>query len=727
MLLAIKSFMGIAPRLDARRIPDTAAQTANNCDLRNGVLRALRGTSSVWTPTKTGNIRTIYRFGQTGTDESLYWFHWTDDVDVVKGQIANDVDERTYFAGDSNYGHPRVTKASLALIPPDPVQSENLLEYPTAFDNLAWSAIGAVGITPNSTIAPDGTMTADTVTDNSAAAYQGLQQAQVVANDSGQHTVCIYVRKTTGGTAGIFGVNVNLTGGTSVDLNDRLNTDTGEYSGAGIVTVDSVGDHWRFAITITNNSSGNTNLIVSIYPAVRVTMGGGDQVSATGSAVIWGATLVPGATALDWLDVLSRYPLQSYRLGVPAPASAPTSGGVTGSGSGTAETRAYVYTYVTGDGEEGQPSLPVSIVAQDGQTVTLNGLLVAPTGYNITSKRIYRTVTTLGSNTDYQFVAQITDATTTYADPKLAIELAETMPSLDWDMPPSSLKGFINLPNGMVAGFDGSDVLFSEPYRPFAWPEKYRQAVDYPVVGLGAHSEVLVVLTRGIPYLMFGSHPGVVSVRKVEFTEACVSKRSIVSMSGGVLYATPNGLARVGPQGAALVTEGIIDKEFWTSLNPSSIEAYEYDGRYIGIFNNGAVSGFQFDPEDANNPFSLIDVAAIAGFNDKVRDSLYLNIGGQIVKWDSGGTPYTYTWRSKIFEAPEPVNFGWGQAIAGTYPVTMKVYGDGTLRHTQVVGSTAPFRLPSGFTADDWEIELTGINKITAVYLAQSADELKAV
>lgn len=542
MRIALRGFSGIAPRLDPKGLGPVQAQVARNCDLRNGSLRALRGTTSVWALTKGGTIKTIYRFGQNLTDETQYWFHWTDDVDVVKGQIADDTEERTYFTGDSVYGHPRVTKASIAL---------------------------------------------------------------------------------TGGT---------------------------------------------------------------------------------------------------------NYPMQSYRLGIPAPASAPTNGGVSGTGTGEIETRAYVYTYVTADGEESAPSLPVLIPAKDGEVVTLTGLLTGPAGdYNLNAKRIYRTVTAIATATDYQFVAEITLATTSYADAKLATELGESIPSIDWEPPPAGLKGLVNLPNGMMAGFVGNDVYFCEPYRPFAWPLKYMQTVDFPVVGLGVYAETLVVTTKGNPYIMFGSDPGTMVVRKSSLEEACVAKRGIVSMEGAVLYPSPNGLVMIGPQGGSLITAPIIDKDYWATLNPSSISAYRYDGRYIAFYDNGTPAGFQFDPSDANQPFSLLDAYALAGYNDLVRDTLYLNVGGTVRQWDdAGGSAYTYTWRSKVFEAPHELNFGWGQVIAGAYPLTMKVYSDGVLRHTQTVASREPFRLPGDPLALDWEIELTGTAKVTAVYLAQGVDELKA-
>ena len=56
----------------------------------------------------------------------------------------------------------------------------------------------------------------------------------------------------------------------------------------------------------------------------------------------------------------SGYPYQSYRLGVPAPSAAPTTGIQSGSANADATPNdvSYVYTLVTAYGEEGPPSAP---------------------------------------------------------------------------------------------------------------------------------------------------------------------------------------------------------------------------------------------------------------------------------------------------------------------------------------------------------------------------------
>lgn len=552
MLLTVKPFGGIMPRLDPRLLPQHGAQTAINCDLRNGALSALRQTSFVWTPTKAGTKQTIYRFGETVNDESLYWFTWADDVDVVRGQIASDTTERTFFTGDSAFGHPRWTDATLAL------------------------------------------------------------------------------------------------------------------------------------------TGGGTN-----------------------------------------------YPIASWRLGIPAPASAPTNGGISGTGSGTNETRAYVYIYVNAKGDIGQPSLPLEVTIQDGQSITLTGLVAAPAGYNITAKRIYRTLTGASSGADYQFVAEVGDGTTSYVDSTLNKNLGETLSSIDYEMPPANLRGLVNMPNGMAAGFDGINVYFCEPYRLYAWPSKYRQPVDFPVVGLGAFGESLVVCTRGQPYLMFGTDPNAISIKKIELMQACVSKRSIVEMGDAVMYASPDGIVRVGPGLTDVVTRSFISKEFWTSLNPSSIHAHLYDGKYIGFYDNGTPGSFIFDPSDELAPFALTTLTATAGYLDVVRDGLFMAVGSEIRQFDDNAALLSYAWKSRRMATGSPINFGWAKVEARSFPVVFKVLARDTnpasgthnqmvLRHTKSVTNQEPFRLPSGFTSDEWEIQLEGSGIVTAAFLAQSPEELRA-
>jgi hypothetical protein len=117
-------------------------------------------------------------------------------------------------------------------------------------------------------------------------------------------------------------------------------------------------------------------------------------------------------------------------------------------------------------------------------------------------------------------------------------------------------------------------------------------------------------------------------------------------------------------------------------------------------------------------------VVAYAGHRVVQDDNLYVLTASGLESLFAGSTNRTYRWVSKIASLPSPINMSFGQVIANTYPVTLKVTADGTER-TYTVTSSNPFRLHSGFLAREWYVEVTGTSDVTGVALAQSAWELK--
>jgi len=392
------------------------------------------------------------------------------------------------------------------------------------------------------------------------------------------------------------------------------------------------------------------------------------------------------------------------------------------------DTRTYAWTWVAkevGFSFESAPSPPSDLVdVFDGQVIDLSGLEGLPTtGCTPTHRRIYRSV-----NGVYLFVAEIAAAETTYSDTTPAEELGEALQTASWLPPPSNLAGLTNLPNGIMAGFVGRDVYFCDPYHPHAWPVEYIQTVDYPIVGLAALDTTLVVLTTGVPYFMQGAHPENMVVVKSELEQACLSKRSIVPIGGAVYYAAPDGLVALAPSGSRIVTQALFDKSQWlVAFSPDSIHAYAHDNQYVAFYDNGTTqAGFVYDT--LGGEFSMHGIYAVAGFSDLRTDTLYLAYADNTVKrWAGGSTYLTYTWRSKKFTMPEFTNFSCGKVDANAYPVTMKVYSDGTLILTKSVTSRDPFRLPTKSGGHDWEIQLEGTSAIYEAALATSFEELSRV
>lgn len=397
-----------------------------------------------------------------------------------------------------------------------------------------------------------------------------------------------------------------------------------------------------------------------------------------------------------------------------------------GAGVDAAETRVYTYTNVnkeSGYEFESAPctTTPTSIEVGASQKVTLTGFSSTVDGYVITHRRIYRS--TAGT---FLFVAEIDIAETTYVDAKSAEDLGEELPSLTWDMPPDDMIGLINLPNGIMAGFKGRDVLFCDPYRPHAWPAQYQQSLDYPVVGLGRMDTTLAVLTTGCPYLIQGSHPDSMTVVKSDLEQSCASKRSIVSTNGAVLYASPDGLVMLSSNGSKVVTEQYFTRAQWqATFKPDSIHAYQHDLKYIGFYDNGTTQG-SFVYDLSSGALITTSIYATAGYNDLQVDKLFVAFADGTVKPWFEGAARSFVWRSKKFTFPKPISMACAQLEAEAYPATVKFYVDGVLAYTHSVQDRSPFRL-AAVLGRDWEVQIEGDTEVFGFAMAQSMMELSDV
>jgi len=398
----------------------------------------------------------------------------------------------------------------------------------------------------------------------------------------------------------------------------------------------------------------------------------------------------------------------------------------------TADTRAYVYTYVTAYGEEGPPSEPsVAVTVDPLKPVTVQNLSAAPAGaYNITKKRIYRSLS--GTNASlYLYVDEIPVATTSYSDTKLVADLGESISSTNWYPPPSDLAGLRMMANGIAVGFSASEkaVYFSELFQPHAFDPSNVLTLDHTPVAIGSFGQAVAVLTTSFPYLMVGIDPTAITSIKLKDEQACVSKRSVVETAAGVIYASPDGLCMIAQDGVRVITSGLFSQQQWQAYNPSSMHCHLHEGKihcfYTKADNSTGMLVFDFTGQTAALIEGTQYTAAARRVADK--DALYIVESGNIKRYDDGATARSYTWRSKVYEAPLPMNFGFGQALAKSYPLTFKVYADGVLRHTETVADEKPFRLPSGFKARDWYIEVSGTSIVTFIAIAENITELKQV
>lgn len=433
------------------------------------------------------------------------------------------------------------------------------------------------------------------------------------------------------------------------------------------------------------------------------------------------------------------YPATSRPMGIPAPAVGLTVSGVNSDATTpTMETYYYVYTYVNDLGWESAPS-PVSLeVTRDNEgTTVLTGFLPPPSGnYNISTIRIYKTQT--GTNTNFYFLREIAVGTSDTTDNNETLgELLETTTWLPAPGVPTggslnttepTLSFLTPMWNGMMAGIAGGGVRVCEPYIPYAWPKAYEVLPpDGTPVGLGVFGQNMIIVTNSRPILVNGSSPDGLDQQKIEMPQGCVAPRSIVSMGAGVAWASEDGLCWYGSGGPRVLTAGLMLREDWQALVPSSIIGQMYEGLYFGSYDNGSGrKGFFIDPSSPNGIYFL-DTGYTAMHFDELKDQLYVLEGGSVKKWDAGSSWMTFVARSKTYKQPYPANYAAAEVVATGYPVTFRLFADGVLKHTETVTSRAPFRLPSGFRAFDYQIELEGNLPIQAVAVASTMRELAEV
>ena len=655
------TFGGLAPQLSPRLLKEEFAQTATDVNLESGRIEPVKdnsttnpsdGVSTLASTTK----QSIFKY----TDSPERWLQFDEDVDVVRGPIAGDVNDTIYWSGQA---FPRMGRSDIIL---------NSAPYPSAFYRL--------GI-PAPTAAPTVALAAPT--------------------------------------------SINATVTTS-NASKVLTITTASAHGAAI----------RDYVTLSGFSEQN-----------QVTA---DEINNT-----FKIATVPSTTT---------FTVETSGVSNGASTSSSSSNGATFNGPSDAlldHSTTYVYTFVSAYGEEGPPSPASSIiVTDDNQNVEISNLQTssAKSNINLSKKRIYRSNTGSGA-TNFQFVTEVTLATTSHSDTTINADLQEIIPTTFHIAPPDDdtalypdgpMKGLTALPNGVFAGFTGKRLCFSEPFLPHAWPAIYRSTLEEEIVAIAVSGNGLVVGTKGTPYLISGTDPQSMSSIRIESSQACLNKRSMVDMGPYIMYASPDGLVGVEGTQVRVLTEGLITPTQWQdSYYPSTITGFLWKGRYVGFYSTGSgYGGFIFDIRSGTPIFTQLDASGLirGGHTDPDDGNAYFIISNTIKKFQGSGTSLTYNWKSKEFVPPKPTSMGFAKVEAEAYPVRIKVYGDGSVIYNAVIatsgsafsvtGTTPSFsttaitealvRLPAS-VHKTFAIEVEGATTVNEVCIGESIDELREI
>lgn len=446
------------------------------------------------------------------------------------------------------------------------------------------------------------------------------------------------------------------------------------------------------------------------------------------------------------------YPTTYRPLGLPPPdvdVAVVVSGG---SAEASLASYFYCYTFVNDWGwESGRSPITAEVECKTDALRTLSGFGAAPSGnYFVTRIRIYRTETNASDSSPFYFVREVPYGTISTTDDNRI--LGEQLPSDQWLTPPDDLHHLTAMWNGMMAGISGAAVRLCEAYKPYAWPLGYDVVPpDGAPVALGVFGQSLLVLTTGRPLLVSGSVPDALDQIRLEIPQACASAQSVVSMGTGVAWSSEDGLCWFGPDGASILTAGLMTREDWQAINPNSVIGQMYEGLYFGSYDPDdglGRRGFFINPVKPLGIF-FMDVGYETLHFDGIQDQLFVYLAGQILRWDAG-LPMNTVYRSKVWRLPRPVtSFACAEVVAEQYPLdasidalamnaqevtamVLKFPGNfeaidsTTLRFTETVTSSAPFRLPAGFAAQEWRMEVSTPGAVQSMAVAHSVAELKA-
>lgn len=158
----------------------------------------------------------------------------------------------------------------------------NLLTYSEQFENVLWGCMNA-SFSSNTTFAPDGTMTADTLTVSALPGYTNQQ----ITISAGTYTISVFVKAGTI-SGNQFRIREAFYIGTSATFDISSGT-VFQESNPGVGSISSVGNGWfRCSLTVTY-SVGQTALVV-LFEGLT-----------TGDLYLWGAQVELGSTASTYI------------------------------------------------------------------------------------------------------------------------------------------------------------------------------------------------------------------------------------------------------------------------------------------------------------------------------------------------------------------------------------------------------------------------------------------
>ena len=390
-------------------------------------------------------------------------------------------------------------------------------------------------------------------------------------------------------------------------------------------------------------------------------------------------------------------------------------------------------------GEESAPSDPVTFEKESGQSVVYNVTHTPTAGQQALQGIVFYRTYPANTSTDYFLLnktpAALVAGVATFEDVTTEPVTATALVSAAWSPPPAAPSNLTYVGNGFFVVGSGKDLVFSEPYKPHAWP--YRMTLPHGVVGIVAIEGGILVTTQAQTYLASGAHPAQVSQQLLPVEQAGWTDTAMTRVEGSAVFASNDGVVSVsGGQPSLKESQALFRRRDWRAKYGNArlnLRMAHHDGYLLGLVDPSYPTVRTEEPfllklDEAAGSYCRLDAgqplygAAVSG----TTDQLFVTTATGFAEF-AAGDALSYVWWSgdRLFQTL--VNFSAGvvdaDPITGT--ATLQIYADGELRHIQHISGRTSFRLFSGPSAYRWSIQINGTATIREISLGASFAELK--
>jgi len=725
--IKIHKFLGAAPKLSSELLPNGAGQIAYNLQLYSGDLIPYSEPAVTDSVPRLGTRKTIFGM-RASIGASIDWLTWLTDVDIATISESSDDEQRFYYTGD---GVPKVSTYAIATAGSEPYPAiSGFYELGLPLPTTVATATAASFTSPTSTHYERDSGNTAIITTAAAHGFRDGNIITIrdftgsPAEDFNVINTRITVTSSTtfeyynagatqAETADTNGV-IDLAGGTvtrdytytwftpwdeesiGADPSDTLYIKEGQQvTISGLPTAAPSGDNFISAIKLyrTLSSASGTefyHLSTLWFPQTTATVALTSNVATVTMSThhglivddrfkLQGCTdsvfdIVDGVVTVVDSDIAFSYAVTNANIGSKADttgvlyhdvAELPTdSSRYWGDDSITTTLRertTNVATLTTA-AAHGLVSGQIVSIASMGDS-SYNDSAAAIT---VTGSTTFTYANTAGNEASTADTAGVI-TNDSYTDDFDYLNLVDILLSDEYDAPDDNMTGIMLAQNNIVAGFFDNQLCIAEPGKPWAWPLKYRTTFEYDIVAIESVGGFLVVLTTKYAYRVSGSDPATLSVARVDTPYPCLSKRSVVNMGYGVIFATYGGLALWNPtQGLSLATKYIHDWDTWDDdIDPTTIVGHFFDDKYFGSYDGGS---FIFERDDKIGGYYITAGHQFdSAWTDPEDNGLYTASDdlGNITKWGDSTWPLrSMEWKSKTIISPAYMNIGAARVIA---------------------------------------------------------------